>query len=217
VANSASAKYSGGSGTANDPYRIGNAADLLTLAADTNDYDANFILIADIDLAGYDFNTAVIAPGDYHYPAFTGSFDGNDRQITNLTINTNNGSANLGLFGRAYFSEIKNLGVENFSITSDGGINTAGGLVGWNGGGSINDCYSTGTLSAGNQSGSLGGLVGLNDGSITNSHSAFIITTGNSSHNIGGLVGSNTGTISHCFATGNVSGYNDKWKLDVTA
>ena len=30
-------------------------------------------------------------------------------------------------------------------------------------------------------------------------------------------MGYNNGIISHCFTTGNVSGYNDEWKLDVTS
>ena len=60
-------KYSGGAGTTEVPYRIANAADLLTLAADINDYNKCFIMTADIDLdpnipGGQIFTTAVIAP-----------------------------------------------------------------------------------------------------------------------------------------------------------
>ena len=211
-------------GEPNTPYQIADVNNLLQLANNTADYNKCFILTADIDLGGHTFTAAVIAPdtdninGGFQGTIFTGVFDGNGLKITNLTINTNGeGSAYLGLFGYINSGEIKNLGVENFSITSDSsGIGTSGGLVGWNGG-DINDCCSTGIIASGNGSGVLGGLVGLNDGSITNSHSAFIITSGNSTHNLGGLVGYNNGIISHCFTTGNVSGYNDEWKLDVTS
>ncbi|MBN2128801.1 MAG: hypothetical protein JW741_04865 [Sedimentisphaerales bacterium] len=43
-------KYSGGSGTADDPYQIATAADLIALGETPEDYDKHFILTADIDL-----------------------------------------------------------------------------------------------------------------------------------------------------------------------
>jgi hypothetical protein len=215
--------YSGGNGEPNTPYQIANVTDLLQFAADVNNYDKCFILTANIDLAAYTFTAAVIAPyildseGYYLGAPFTGIFDGAGHKITNLTINTNGyGSAYLGLFGYLNSGEVKNIGVENFSITSDSGIDSSGGLVGFNGSGSINDCCSTGIITGGNGSGALGGLVGYNSGGpITNSNSMVNVTCGNRSHGLGGLAGSNDGTISHCFATGNVSGYNDEYKLDV--
>ncbi len=44
------AKYSGGSGTPQDPYQIADHNDLYALADDTNDYNQCFIMTADIDL-----------------------------------------------------------------------------------------------------------------------------------------------------------------------
>ena len=225
VSSSVRAKYSGGSGTAGDPYRIGSATDLLTLAGSTGDYDANFILIADINLdpnlpGNQVFTSAVIAPDinniedGFQGTHFTGVFDGNGHKITKLTISTT-GSSYLGLFGYIEDGEVKNLGIENVSITSENGLAVSGALAGYCYG-DINNCYSTEILSAGDDSGSLGGLVGFNNGSITNSHSTFVIAGGNRTHGLGGLVGQNDGTISHCFATGNVSGYNDVYKHDVT-
>lgn len=62
LTNIAAAKYSGGSGTHGDPYKIGKAADLLYLETHTGDYDKYFILTADIDLASSStFTVAVIA------------------------------------------------------------------------------------------------------------------------------------------------------------
>jgi hypothetical protein len=43
----AEAKYSGGSGTAEDPYQIATAADLLLRGDSPEDYDKHFILTAD--------------------------------------------------------------------------------------------------------------------------------------------------------------------------
>jgi hypothetical protein len=44
------AKYGGGSGTAEDPYQIATAEDLMLLGDSPEDYDKHFILTADIDL-----------------------------------------------------------------------------------------------------------------------------------------------------------------------
>ena len=44
------AKYSGSSGTLDDPYQTATAADLIALSEDPNGYDKHFILTADIDL-----------------------------------------------------------------------------------------------------------------------------------------------------------------------
>jgi hypothetical protein len=95
----AEAKYSGGTGDANDPYQIATADDLLALAADANDYNQYFILTADIDLdpnlpGRQVFTTAVIARdtdnSNYSFDgvSFTGVFDGAGHKITKLTIDT---------------------------------------------------------------------------------------------------------------------------------
>ena len=54
--------YSGGTGEPNDPYQIATAEDLIALGQEPNDYNDCFILTADIDLSGYSFGNAVIAP-----------------------------------------------------------------------------------------------------------------------------------------------------------
>jgi hypothetical protein len=48
------AEYSGGSGTAEDPYQIATAADLIALDETPDDYDKHFILTADTDLSDLD-------------------------------------------------------------------------------------------------------------------------------------------------------------------
>lgn len=81
-----------------------------------------------------------------------------------------------------------------------GGSNT-GGLIGSLTGGSIDQSYTTGTVTAtGNE---VGGLAGSAAGSITNSHAGCDVTGKN---NVGGLVGSTTNTIDGCTATGTIIG-----------
>jgi hypothetical protein len=90
----ADAKYGGGSGTAQDPYQIATAADLILLGESPEDYDKHFILTADIDLdpnlpGRKVFDKAVIAPAKTKYfegTSFTGVFDGNGHTISHLTI-----------------------------------------------------------------------------------------------------------------------------------
>jgi len=211
------AKYSGGSGTAGDPYRIGSAANLLVLAADANDYNKPFILTADINLAPYNFTTAVIAPdtnnsaSGFQGVQFSGIFDGNGYTISNLTINTGGaGNDFLGLFGFVTSGEIKNLRLEDVNITGDDNSICLGGLVGNinDNSGIISNCYSSGAVTGGDNSEYVGGLVGFNNyGTISNCYSTGNVSGGSGSTHLGGLVGwNNDSIISDCYSTGDVSG-----------
>ncbi len=196
--------YSGGTGEPNDPYQIASKADLLALAADTNDYSKCFILTADVNMEGQVFTKAIIAPdtsssGGFQGTAFTGTFDGNDYKVTNFTIN---GGSNfyLGLFGQINSGgSVKNIGLENCTISSYNYSGYVGSLVGKNSG-SIDNCYSTGTLNGMNVN--VGGLAGYNDGIISNCYATGSIS---SFVDVGGLVGVNSGgSIRNCYATGSV-------------
>ena len=200
------AGYSGGSGTAEDPYQIATKADLLALAAEPNDYSKCFILTADIDMEGQVFTTAIIAADTQ--PSFRGMFDGNSHKITDFTIN---GEDCLGLFGHISGSGgvVKNLGVENFTISSSGFSQYVGGLVGENNYATISNCYATGTVSG---SWMVGGLVGYNRSSISQCYTTG--TVSGTSYCVGGLVGYNhSGSISQCYSADTVSG--SSWSSSV--
>jgi hypothetical protein len=210
TAGSAFGSYSGGSGTAGDPYQIADTNDLLALAANTGDYSKCFILTADIDMGGQVFTTAIIAANTssstgFQGTAFTGTFDGNGHKITAFTINGGSNSF-LGLFGSINpGGSVKNLGLEDFVVVS--GYFYVGGLVGGNNG-IISNCYATGTISS---SSFLGGLVGWNGdgGSIENCYSTGSVSGSSGSECVGGLAGGNSGIISNCYSTGTVSGSLD--------
>jgi hypothetical protein len=198
--------YYGGSGTPEEPYQIANKEDLLALAADTSNYDKCFILTADINMGGDVFTTAIIASVD----AFTGTFDGNGLKITNFTINGGSGDY-LGLFG--YISSggaVKNLGLENCTVSGSSDSHYIGGLVGYNYYySSISNCYSTGSVSGYY---GVGGLVGYNvySANISNCYSTGVVSGTSGSYYIGGLVGYNYySSISNCYSTGAVSGTSD--------
>jgi hypothetical protein len=212
------AKYSGGTGEPNDPYLISTPEDMNAVGADPFDWDKHFLLTADINMTGFTYTTAVIAPdtssssGGFQGTRFTGVFDGAGFRITNLTIDTA-GSDNdyLGLFGCIDSSGlIRNLGVENVTITGGNESGHLGGLVGVNYG-IISNCYAAGKVTAGDLSECLGGLVGYNNsGTITNCYSTGLVTGRHWSDYLGGLAGYNDeGAISNCYSTGSVTGGYD--------
>lgn len=51
IGTAAQAKYCGGTGEPNDPYRICTAEDMNAIGADSNDWDKHFLLVNDINLA----------------------------------------------------------------------------------------------------------------------------------------------------------------------
>ena len=84
-----------------------------------------------------------------------------------------------------------------------------GGLIGWNNtGGTIQDSYATGNVTAGTGSTRAGGLAGNNNGSILRSYATGAVSGG--SQGVGGLVGFNSSgtppaTIVESYATGAVT------------
>jgi hypothetical protein len=209
----AKAKYSGGTGEPNDPYRIATAADLIALGETPEDYDKHFLLTADIDLdpnlpGRKVFDRAVIAPDTdsesegFQGTAFSGAFDGNGHTVSHLTVA---GKDYAGLFGQIGWPRgvVKNVGVVDVNVTGSGYC--VGGLVGDNSG-TVTHCYSTGIVSG---VASVGGLVGFNGGSVTDCYSTGAVS---GSGGVGGLVGSNSGTVTNCYSAGAVSATGQDWR-----
>ncbi|RJX50554.1 hypothetical protein DP106_04615 [Halonotius pteroides] len=127
---------------------------------------------------------------------FTGTFDGADHTISDLSIDRG-GTDNIGLFGEVDGGTIENVGVENADIT---GNTVVGGLVGRNFG-TVTESYATGNVSGDS---AVGGLVGYNSGTINDSYATANVSGDN--YFVGGLVGQNAATVGESYATGNVSG-----------
>ena len=149
--------YSGGDGSAENPYRIANAADVDELHVTSGDWDEHFILTTDVDLSGITYTTAVIAPDmDSSYgfqgTAFTGVFEGRGYSLLNLKINSSIADY-VGLFGNIDSGKVKNLCLIDINIQADDYI---GGLAGKNSGVIIN-CGVTGNVSGDD---GVGGVCG---------------------------------------------------------
>ncbi len=162
---------------------VGTCQELQDIDSDTNYYLAN-----DIDCSGFSF-TAI--------SSFNATLDGRDHKIKNLTVASTNGS--WGLFsGTESDAIIKNIGIEDISITSDG---YTGGIVGWNMG-LIQNCSVTGKIAANYQE--VGGIVGSNQGTIENCY-ADIDLMGNTY--TGGIAGSNKyGKVKNSYVKGTIVG-----------
>jgi hypothetical protein len=179
------AKYGGGTGEPNDPYLIYTAQQMNAIGAEPNDWDKHFKLMADIDLSGFLYQAALIAPDtnsakEYQGTSFIGVLDGNGHTISHLTIQ---GGSYLALFGQlGSGANVSNLGLEAVDVHGNGDY--AGGLAGYNDG-RVTNCYSTGSVTGGS---SVGGIVGGNWGVITDCNSSAMVS---GTEFAGGLVGTN--------------------------
>ncbi len=183
-----------GSGTSFDPYLITTEAQLTAIATGelTNGLSAHFVLQNDIALS-----TSFWIPIGKFEASFTGVFDGNGYTISGLKHASEN--EEVGLFG-CFAGTVKNL-----TISGDvSGKDAVGILVGWNTGGTIENCFTSGTVNAtGNYA---GGLVGYNRGTVKTSGSTAEVT---GYCHVGGLIGFNDdgyGIVENCYAQGNVTG-----------
>ena len=185
-------------------YSISTADELSKLAAMTNNgligENTEFVLANDIDLSAYSTGegwTPIGSPSK----SFTATFDGNGHVISKLYINRPSSGSALGLFGQVDSAEIKNIGLENVSVT--GRELFIGGLLGLG----LNDtmitnCYVTGSVNGGSYT---GGMAGGSDGTIINSYATGSVT---GTSYLGGLLGRSAVsiTITNCYSTGNVTG-----------
>lgn len=217
-------------------YTVTSAEGLKNIAKLVNEewkLGINITLTADINLKGIDWTPI----GKDDNKAYTGTFDGNGKTITGLTVTGSDQYA--GLFG--YIGSggtVKNVVLEGVQVESDndmsdvGGVagqsygniencsvsgsvsvsgtnSIAGGVVGYQTGGSITGCSSSATVNAG---GVAGGVVGLADGGATltacyATDNVTIESSGTGSYFAGGVVGINTvSTLKACYAWGSVTG-----------
>ncbi len=201
--------YNGGSGTAEAPYQISSKTDLKYLSEHSSDWSKHFIQTAHISFESTDFESGgdfynsgngFISIGD-NSTKFTGSYDGQNFMIDGLTISRSS-TDYVGLFGYAHNATISNLGVTNVNII---GRNYVGAVVANNWVSTVNNCYSTGSISGRM---AVGGLVGIvsSAGIVTHSYSSATVTGTSDAYYIGGLVGKNESNINTSYSVGSVSG-----------
>ncbi len=132
---------------------------------------------------------------------FTGSLDGNNFAISDLFIDLSS-EDNVGLFGYVDGASIINLGIINLNIS---GNDYVGGLVGYAIEVDIDDCYTTGFVDS--IWGDVGGLVGNIDlGSINNSYSSASVTGDTLVGGLIGMTWDSSIVVQNSYATGDVTG-----------
>lgn len=171
-------------------YLINDERDLERLAAYVNSgHDATgktFKQNADITLTAAHTSIGRYFEGTYKY--FKGTYDGNNKTISNLTVNAPN-SNYQGLFGYTSKAVIKNVTLANCNIT---GKQYTGGIVGYaSTSTAIENCHVNGNINAtASDASEHGGIVGSATAtSITNCTVTGTISTSVSNDNYGGIVG----------------------------
>lgn len=231
-----------GDGTVNKPFLISTAAELAWFRDHVNEnYDnvkSSAKLTADIDLSDFchaaddsKIEKSWVPIGNSNNK-YQGTFDGNNKTITNLYINAS--QLNVGLFGCTYEGTIKNLTFEYANVTNTNnyvgvlvgkafwgstlqnikisntcqikGGNYTGGIAGYLDGNAYN-CVNCATVQGIKY---IGGLCGFYSISRTGNSMTACANYGNvtaSSLGVGGLVGYfDSGTIQDCANYGGVKG-----------
>ena len=179
-------------------YTVTSAEGLKNIAKLVNEewkLGINITLTADIDLKGIDWTP--IGKDDNN--SYTGTFDGNGKTITGLTVTGSD--RYTGLFGFIK-GTVKNVVLTEINITSGTFV---GGVAGWSFGGNIENCSVSGSVSGSD----VGGVVGYQQGgSITGCSSSATVK---GTQRAGGVAGAtNSGaTLTACYATGDVTVEND--------
>ena len=199
---------SSGDGSPGSPYQIASLNNLYWITAtdavvasptQAARWAASYIQTADIDASTTStWNSgAGWSPIGNSITNFTGTYNGNSKTISGLSINRVANSQ--GFFGKTGGGSISNLGLMSININAGGG-NCVGGLVSETNNTTISNCYSTGTV-VGNQP--VGGLIGYQYlGSVSSSYSSCNVT-GYSQGS--GFAGYSNGLIQNCYSTGNVT------------
>ncbi len=168
-------------------YTIVRTAD--ELQAMKNNLSGKYILMNDIDLAGYDWEPVGNTSN------FAGELNGNGYVISNLVLNNPTSVLAQGLFGYLYYDShqiIQNLGLENVDIV---GNEATGGLFGGGDDVEVKNCYVTGKIT-GNRA--VGAFAGYTDAKFVNCYSSTVVIGNNE---VGAFVGegSGSGGCDNCF------------------
>jgi hypothetical protein len=189
---------------------ITNCTDLQAME---NDLSADYVLTNNIDCSDtINWNAgAGFLPISYADSGYTGTFDGQGFNVSNLYINASTGIYGVGLFANTAGATIKNVGILNGTAISNVG-GEAGLLAGYNDESNFSNCFSTGNVQTYNEGISgTGGLLGYFNGvtddgkGIFNCYStATVYALGDYAGGLGGTIEKTT--IQNCYATGNVRG-----------
>jgi len=194
--------FAGGDGTENNPYLIGNAAQLALLETHRN-RSYHYRLIADIylnDTSDWENWTAESAPANVWTPisSLRMTLDGDGYTIYGLY--TDASKSNQGLFYQLQNDAcLKNITIDKSRIF---GADTVGAFVAINSG-SISNCVNRADVDAsGNYVGGIVGRSGNSDSTVEGCANYGAVTC--PSYCVGGIIGDSYGTVKDCINYGTI-------------
>jgi hypothetical protein len=206
--------FCGGTGTADDPYRICTGEQMNNIGRLQYRWDRYYKLMNDISMAGYSGSSYNVIGNSSPYTAprtpFRGSFDGNNHSISDFSYYATNSFNDdyIGLFGYVYNGTIKNLKLISPNVSTHSYTQRyVGPIAGVIFETDVLGCSVIGGTSDGENY--IGGLVGISTGGhIADCISSASVSGGN---NVGGLVGGGSilgalSSITNSYARGAVSG-----------
>tara|TARA_B100000749_G_scaffold280223_1_gene275478 strand:+ start:186218 stop:188974 length:2757 start_codon:yes stop_codon:yes gene_type:complete len=186
-----------GRGTAGDPYQITSIADFTSISQNPRYMNSHFILTSDLNFTG----TTVNPIGGLQSP-FSGVFNGDNKTLSNLTMNlpAEQLVAPIGVISGTAF--IKNLNITNINTT---GVSYVSGVVGIAIGSEIEDVH----VSSGSATGSsdmVAGIAAISGYTNISRSSSSINVSG--ADNVGGIAGimEDGSLVTHTVCSGDVSG-----------
>ena len=194
---SLAAAYPGYTDDGNGNYTVTSADGLKNVAKLVNEEgktDINITLDTDLTLTGE------WTPIGTESQPYTGTFDGNGKTITGLTVTGSDRYTGLLGFIKG---TVKNVVLTEINITSGTFV---GGVAGWSFGGNIENCSVSGSVSGSD----VGGVVGYQQvGSITGCSSSATVKGTERAGGVVGVTNGGTTPLTACYATGNVTVEND--------
>ena len=165
------------------------------------DLTLNCTLTADINLK--DITWTPIGTDLTNSYSYKGTFDGGGHTITGLTVTTSDQYA--GLFGYiGSGGKVKDVTLKDVKIESNNGMGYVGGVAGWSYG-NIENCSVSGSVSGSGNNGTAGGVVGFQvGGSLTGCSSSATVKGVTYAGGIAGSTNSGA-TLTACYATGDVT------------
>ena len=201
-----------GSGTAADPYQIGNADQLMWFAAKVNGSTKKSTsnlcakLTSDIDLTGKEWTPIGQATNTYSdYVAYGGTFDGVGHTVSGLTIN--NAKTYQALFGYVKGGTIQDLTVKGSVKTSTTSSSYAAGIVSYGNPVTIKNCTNEVDVTASAKGYAAGVCAYVINGSKLESCTNKGTVSGSGDY-VGGVAGTVTGSttmITGCFNQGTIT------------
>jgi|GEM_PF-5253263 len=223
IFNAAGSRGNDAYGTEENPYLISSVEDLLAFRDDVNfemetidgkatkiagsndTFSGKYVKLAnDIDLTGVTFGNCI---GNTDDGPFSGTFDGDNHTIKGFS---KSGSDAIALFSRVTDGTLKNLNMEEVTVTTTTQRSSA--FVGRLMGGTIDNCHVlSGTITGVKENGAIVGTT-RSDCVIRNCSNRATITSTATGNGNGGIIGMSfdgTITIEDCVNYGSVTGKSD--------